>query len=108
MNNRPYGDGTAWRTSAGKKLKDQSLPFLLPYESMKHYIVFNPRKKITDIANKTCVLQIAPVCMTENLGTRNLTLFSMEKSLCVQGFSLCNLVMYPEFNLTAGCFTYGL
>ncbi len=29
------------------------------------------------IANKTCVLQIAPVCMTENLGTKNLTLFSM-------------------------------
>ncbi len=30
------------------------------------------------IANKTCVLQIAPVCMTENLGTKNLTLFSIE------------------------------
>ncbi len=27
-----------------------------------------------NIANKTCVLQIAPVCMTENLGTKNLTL----------------------------------
>ncbi len=24
------------------------------------------------IGNKACVLQIAPVCMTENLGTKNL------------------------------------
>ncbi len=33
--------------------------------------------RVQYIANKTCVLQIAPVCMTENLGTKNLTLFSM-------------------------------
>ncbi len=54
------------------------------------------------IGNKACVLQIAPVCMTENIGTKNLTLFSMEKCyLPVKGI-ICSRILSVYRKATTG------